>query len=125
MWGGVIMWNPGNCDKDSESSSRNTISPQDIEQIDEVFLGQLVVSLSLKPFLPVDWSNASLGGYSSSTSSSRMPSSIHPSIMCVSYFSCEHCFAVSSPFFLLTPGQVILAACFKNGKDTNKRRQRT
>jgi phosphatidylinositol glycan class S len=34
------VWNPGNCDKDSESPSRNTISLQDLEQIVEIFLGQ-------------------------------------------------------------------------------------
>jgi len=46
----------------------------------------------------------------------------HQSIMLVSYISYEHCFAVYSPFFLLMAGHV-LAAHYKNGKDTSKRRQ--
>ncbi|CAN8269564.1 unnamed protein product [Cochlearia groenlandica] len=188
MWGGVIVWNPGNCGKDSESSSRNTISPQDLEQIVEVFLGQFrqlfgftsetmyTSELGTYKILPsergfADWeldvlsrkhtcfnlhsctttleslsrlvqslprmiikdeigeqvkyslqaakcaqSNASLGGYSSSASSSREARSLaenaffHPSIMSVSYFSYEHCFAVYSPFFLPVAAHVVLAA---------------
>ncbi|KAL9827920.1 putative phosphatidylinositol-glycan biosynthesis class S protein [Arabidopsis thaliana] len=188
MWGGVIVWNPGNCDKDSESPSRNTISLQDLEQIVEIFLGQFRQLFGLKSednytsglgtykILPsergfTEWeldvlsrkhtcfnlhscsttlgslsrlvrslprmiikdeigeqvkyslkaaklaqSNASLGGYSSSASSSREARSLaenaffHPSIMSVSYFSYEHCFAVYSPFFLPVIGHVVLAA---------------
>uniref|UniRef100_A0A1J3G538 GPI transamidase component PIG-S n=1 Tax=Noccaea caerulescens TaxID=107243 RepID=A0A1J3G538_NOCCA len=188
MWGGVIVWNPENCDKDSESLSRNTISPQDLEQIVEVFLGQFrqifgfkseaiyTSGLGTYKILPsergfTEWeldvlsrkhtcfnlhscsttlgslsrlvqslprmiikdeigeqvkyslkaaklaqSNASLGGYSSSASSSREARSLaenaffHPSIMSVSYFSYEHCFAVYSPFFLPVAGHVVLAA---------------
>ncbi|KAL8092764.1 uncharacterized protein LOC141690153 isoform X2 [Apium graveolens] len=42
MWGGVIVWNPPRCTRDSESFySRNKIPPQDIEKVFEVFLGQL------------------------------------------------------------------------------------
>ncbi|XP_006297237.2 GPI transamidase component PIG-S [Capsella rubella] len=188
MWGGVIVWNPGNCDKDSESPIRNTISPQDIEQIVEIFLGQFRQLFGFKSeaiytsvlgtykILPsergfTEWeldvlsrkhtcfnlhscsttlsslsklvrslprmiikdeigeqvkyslkaaklaqSNASLGGYSSSASSSREARSLaenaffHPSIMSVSYFSYEHCFAVYSPFFLPVVAHVVLAA---------------
>ncbi|KFK38171.1 hypothetical protein AALP_AA3G078200 [Arabis alpina] len=188
MWGGVIVWNPRNCDKDSGSPSRNTISPQDLEQIVEVFLGQFrqlfgfkseaiyTSGLGTYQILPskkgfTEWeldvlsrkhtcfnlqscsttlgslsrlvqslprmiikdeigeqvkyslkaaklaqSNASLGGYSSSASSSREARSLaedaffHPSIMSVSYFSYEHCFAVYSPFFLPVLGHVFLAA---------------
>ncbi|KAJ4893078.1 GPI transamidase component PIG-S-related [Raphanus sativus] len=188
MWGGVIVWNPGNCDKDSGSPSRNMISPQDLEQIVEVFLGQFrqlfgfkseaiyTTELGSYKILPsergfTEWeldvlsrkhtcfnlqscattlgslsrlvqslprmiikdeigeqvkyslkaaklaqSNASLGGYSSSASSSREARSLaenaffHPSIMSVSYFSYEHCFAVYSPFFLPVAGHVVLAA---------------
>ncbi|CAH8290493.1 unnamed protein product [Eruca vesicaria subsp. sativa] len=188
MWGGVIVWNPEKCDKDSESPSRNMISPQDLEQIVEVFLGQFRQLFGFKSeatytselgsykILPsergfTEWeldvlsrkhtcfnlhscattlgslsrlvqslprmiikdeigeqvkyslkaaklaqSNASLGGYSSSASSSREARSLaenaffHPSIMSVSYFSYEHCFAVYSPFFLPVTGHVLLAA---------------
>ncbi|KAL0744215.1 hypothetical protein Bca4012_085728 [Brassica carinata] len=188
MWGGVIVWNPRNCDKDSGSPSRNMISPQDLEQIVEVFLGQFRQLFGFKSeatytselgsykILPsergfTEWeldvlsrkhtcfnlqscsttlgslsrlvqslprmiikdeigeqvkyslkaaklaqSNASLGGYSSSASSSREARSLaenaffHPSIMSVSYFSYEHCFAVYSPFFLPVAGHVVLAA---------------
>ncbi|CAN7107634.1 hypothetical protein HID58_019982 [Brassica napus] len=188
MWGSVIVWNPRNCDKDSESPSRNMISPQDLEQIVEVFLGQFRQLFGFKSeaiytselgsykILPsergfTEWeldvlsrkhtcfnlhscattlgslsrlvqslprmiikdeigeqvkyslkaaklaqSNASLGGYSSSASSSREARSLaenaffHPSIMSVSYFSYEHCFAVYSPFFLPVAGHVVLAA---------------
>ncbi|KAJ0234110.1 GPI transamidase component PIG-S-like protein [Hirschfeldia incana] len=188
MWGGVIVWNPRNCVKDSESPSRNVISPQDLEKIVEVFLGQFrqlfgfkseaIYSSELGSYkiLPsekgfTEWEldvlsrkhtcfnlqscsttlgslsrlvqslprmiikdeigeqvkyslkaaklaqyNASLGGYSSSASSSREARSLaenaffHPSIMSVSYFSYEHCFAVYSPFFLPVAGHVVLAA---------------
>ncbi|KAG2272662.1 hypothetical protein Bca52824_067217 [Brassica carinata] len=188
MWGGVIVWNPRNCVKDSESPSRNMISPQDLEKIVEVFLGQFRQLFGFKSeaiytselgsykILPsergfTEWeldvlsrkhtcfnlqscsttlgslsrlvqslprmiikdeigeqvkyslkaaklaqSNASLGGYSSSASSSREARSLaenaffHPSIMSVSYFSYEHCFAVYSPFFLPVAGHVVLAA---------------
>ncbi|ESQ49314.1 hypothetical protein EUTSA_v10020331mg [Eutrema salsugineum] len=188
MWGGVIVWNPGNCENDSERPSRNTISPQDLERIVEVFLGQFRQLFGFKSeaiytsglgsykILPsergfTEWeldvlsrkhtcfnlhscsttlgslsrlvqslprmiikdeigeqvkysmkaaklaqSNASTGGYSSSASSSREARSLaenaffHPSIMSVSYFSYEHCFAVYSPFFLPVVGHVVLAA---------------
>ncbi|XP_038703983.1 GPI transamidase component PIG-S [Tripterygium wilfordii] len=61
-------------------------------------------------------SNASLGVYDASAVSSRQARSLaedaffHPSIMSVSYYSFEHCFAVYSPFFLPVSMHVILAA---------------
>ncbi|XP_058206730.1 uncharacterized protein LOC131320148 [Rhododendron vialii] len=61
-------------------------------------------------------SNASLGIYEASALSSRQARSLaedaffHPSIMSVSYYSFEHCFAVYSPFFLPVSLHVILAA---------------
>ncbi|KAG5567282.1 hypothetical protein RHGRI_002739 [Rhododendron griersonianum] len=61
-------------------------------------------------------SNASLGIYEASAVSSRQARSLaedaffHPSIMSVSYYSFEHCFAVYSPFFLPVSLHVILAA---------------
>lgn len=61
-------------------------------------------------------SNASLGTYDASAVSSRHARSLaedaffHPSIMSVSYYSFEHCFAVYSPFFLPVALHVILAA---------------
>ncbi|XP_047310229.1 GPI transamidase component PIG-S [Impatiens glandulifera] len=60
--------------------------------------------------------DASLGKYKASAMSSREARSLaedaffHPSIMSVSYFSFEHCFAVYSPFFLPVSLHVILAA---------------
>jgi len=61
-------------------------------------------------------SNASLGIYDASAVSSRQARSLaedaffHPSIMSVSYYSFEHCFAVYSPFFLPVSMHVLLAA---------------
>ncbi|RVW33701.1 hypothetical protein CK203_037159 [Vitis vinifera] len=72
-------------------------------------------------------SNASLGIYDASAEkmvknyshlsvSSRQARSLaedaffHPSIMSVSYYSFEHCFAVYSPFFLPVSMHVLLAA---------------
>ncbi|XP_050206549.1 uncharacterized protein LOC126656106 [Mercurialis annua] len=61
-------------------------------------------------------SNASLGVYDASAVSSRQARSLaedaffHPSIMSVSYYSFEHCFAVYSPFFLPVTMHVVLAA---------------
>ncbi|XWS47218.1 hypothetical protein CRYUN_Cryun14cG0134000 [Craigia yunnanensis] len=61
-------------------------------------------------------SNASSGVYESSAASSRQARSLaedaffHPSIMSVSYYSFEHCFAVYSPFFLPVSMHVVLAA---------------
>ncbi|KAK1566876.1 hypothetical protein Q3G72_005261 [Acer saccharum] len=61
-------------------------------------------------------SNASQGVYESSAVSSRQARSLaedaffHPSIMSVSYYSFEHCFAVYSPFFLPVLMHVLLAA---------------
>ncbi|CAL1412057.1 unnamed protein product [Linum trigynum] len=60
--------------------------------------------------------NASVGLYEASAASSRQARSLaedaffHPSIMSVSYFSFEHCFAVYSPFFLPVSLHVLLAA---------------
>ncbi|XVF81211.1 hypothetical protein PTKIN_Ptkin15bG0137900 [Pterospermum kingtungense] len=61
-------------------------------------------------------SNASSGVYESSAASSRQARALaedaffHPSIMSVSYYSFEHCFAVYSPFFLPVSMHVVLAA---------------
>ncbi|XP_073151492.1 uncharacterized protein [Henckelia pumila] len=60
-------------------------------------------------------SNVSRGAYDASAVSSREAKSFaedafyHPSMMSVSYYSFEHCFAVYSPFFLPVSLHVILA----------------
>ncbi|XP_075490770.1 uncharacterized protein LOC142529198 isoform X1 [Primulina tabacum] len=60
-------------------------------------------------------SNVSHGAYDASAVSSRQAKSFaedafyHPSMMSVSYYSFEHCFAVYSPFFLPVSLHVILA----------------
>ncbi|GAB2210282.1 hypothetical protein Droror1_Dr00015545 [Drosera rotundifolia] len=65
--------------------------------------------------------NASLGIYDASAVSSRQARSLaedaflHPSIMSVSYYSFEHCFAVYSPFFLPVLLHVVIAA-IKEGR---------
>ncbi|KAM4070567.1 hypothetical protein ACB094_12G174900 [Castanea mollissima] len=190
MWGGVIVWNPQVCLKDSESQHpiRQTISHQDLQKVFEVFVGQFRQLFGLKSdnlyfgssgtysllasekgfseweldflarrhtcfnlhscattlgslsrlvqSLPrmiimdeigkqVKYSleaanlaqrNASLGLYDASAVSSRQARSLaedaffHPSIMSVSYYSFEHCFAVYSPFFLPVSMHVLLAA---------------
>ncbi|KAH6814402.1 GPI transamidase component PIG-S-like protein [Perilla frutescens var. frutescens] len=61
-------------------------------------------------------SNVSHGVYDASAVSSRRARSFaedafyHPSMMSVSYYSFEHCFAVYSPFFLPVSLHVVLAA---------------
>ncbi|KAL8480762.1 hypothetical protein ACS0TY_027340 [Phlomoides rotata] len=61
-------------------------------------------------------SNVSNGVYNASAVSSRQARSFaedafyHPSMMSVSYYSFEHCFAVYSPFFLPVSLHVLLAA---------------
>lgn len=190
MWGGVIVWNPKGCLKDSESQHpiRHTISRQDLQKVFEVFMGQFRQLFGLKSdnlyfgssgtysllasekgfteweldflsrrhtcfnlhscattlgslsrlvqSLPrmiimdeigkqvkysleaanLAQSNASLGLYDASAVSSRQARSLaedaffHPSIMSVSYYSFEHCFAVYSPFFLPVAMHVLLAA---------------
>ncbi|KAL6208960.1 hypothetical protein ACLB2K_019903 [Fragaria x ananassa] len=73
--------------------------------------------------------NASLGIYDASAVSSRQARSLaedaffHPSIMSVSYYSFEHCFAVYSPFFLPVSMHVILAALreWRRYKKENKK----
>lgn len=61
-------------------------------------------------------SNVSDGVYDASAVSSRQARSFaedafyHPSMMSVSYYSFEHCFAVYSPFFLPVSLHVLLAA---------------
>nr|XP_017219802.1 PREDICTED: GPI transamidase component PIG-S-like isoform X1 [Daucus carota subsp. sativus] len=188
MWGGVVVWNPPRCVRDfGGSHSRNKISPQDLEKVFEVFLGQLrqifglnsgsfyhdasttftllstgkgftewemdflsrqhtcynllqcgttLGSLSrLVQSLPrmiikdeigkqvkfsleaakVARSNASYGISDASAVSSREARILaedaffHPSMMSVSYYSFEHCFAVYSPFFLPVSMHIILA----------------
>ncbi|KAJ9169773.1 hypothetical protein P3X46_017927 [Hevea brasiliensis] len=60
--------------------------------------------------------NSTIGFYDASAVSSRQARSLaedaffHPSIMSVSYYSFEHCFAVYSPFFLPVAMHVLLAA---------------
>ncbi|XP_021907519.1 GPI transamidase component PIG-S [Carica papaya] len=190
MWGGIIVWNPTNCLKGSESNhpTRHTIPSQDLEQVFEVFVGQVRQLFGLKSDSSyhgvsgtinllysergfTEWemdfllrqhtcfnlhscattldslsrlvqslprmiimdeigkqvkfsleaakqaqSNTSLGVYESSAVSSREARSLaedaffHPSIMSVSYYSFEHCFAVYSPFFLPVAMHVVLAA---------------
>ncbi|KAK9281628.1 hypothetical protein L1049_004531 [Liquidambar formosana] len=189
MWGGVIVWNPPGClSSERERPARHTISPQDLQKIFEVFMGQLRQLFGLKSdnlyigasgsynllasekgfteweldvlsrqhtcfnllscattlgslsrlvqSLPrmiimdeigkqvkfsleaakLAQSNASRGIYDASAVSSRQARSLaedaffHPSIMSVSYYSFEHCFAVYSPFFLPVLMHVLLAA---------------
>ncbi|KAE8685319.1 cysteine-rich receptor-like protein kinase 10-like [Hibiscus syriacus] len=188
MWGGVIVWNPRGClkDTDFESSAKNIIPIQDLENMFEVFIGQFRQLFGFKSvnvyagasgdwnLLPsergfTEWeldvlsrqqtcfnlhscvttlgslsrlvqslprmiimdeigkqaryqdaklalSNASSGEYEYSAASSGKARSLaedaflHPSIMSVSYYSFEHCFAVYSPFFLPVSMHVMLAA---------------
>ncbi|KAM1122277.1 hypothetical protein TB2_003727 [Malus domestica] len=73
--------------------------------------------------------NASRGVYDASAVSSRQARSLaedaffHPSIMSVSYYSFEHCFAVYSPFFLPVSIHVLLAALreWRRYKQENKK----
>lgn len=61
-------------------------------------------------------SNASFGIYDASTVLSRQARALaedaffHPSIMSVSYYSFEHCFAIYTPFFLPVSLHILLAA---------------
>ncbi|XP_022758702.1 GPI transamidase component PIG-S-like [Durio zibethinus] len=190
MWGGVIVWNPQGCLKDSENkpTAGHRIPMQDLENMFEVFIGQFRQIFGFKSvnvyagasgvwnLLPSErgftvWevdvlsrqhtcfnlhscattlgslsrlvqslprmiimdeigkqvklsleaaklaqSNASSGVYESSAASSRKARSLaedsffHPSIMSVSYYSFEHCFAVYSPFFLPVSMHIGLAA---------------
>lgn len=190
MWGGVMVWNPQSCSRDSDSELlvRHIMSPEDLQKVFEVFAGQFRQLFGLKSSslhvgalgtysllasekgfteweldvlsrqhtcfnihssattlgslsklvqsLPrmiimdeigkqVKFSleaaklarvNASLGFYDASAVSSRQARSLaedaffHPSIMSVSYYSFEHCFAVYSPFFLPVSMHVLLAA---------------
>ncbi|KAJ7961544.1 GPI transamidase component PIG-S, related protein [Quillaja saponaria] len=74
-------------------------------------------------------SNASLGIYDASAVSSRQSRSLaedaffHPSIMSISYYSFEHCFAVYSPFFFPVSMHILLAALreFKRYKKENRK----
>ncbi|XP_028100250.1 GPI transamidase component PIG-S isoform X2 [Camellia sinensis] len=190
MWGGVIVWNPPGCLRDSENMQplKHKIAHQDLQKVFEVFMGQLRQLFGLKSnnlyvgasgtfvllasergftgweldvlsrqhtcfnllscattlgslsrlvqSLPrmiimeeigkqvkfsleaanLAQSNASVGIYDASAVSSRQARSLaedaffHPSIMSVSYYSFEHCFAVYSPFFLPVSLHVLLAA---------------
>ncbi|KAK9733934.1 hypothetical protein RND81_04G101800 [Saponaria officinalis] len=73
--------------------------------------------------------NASLGDYENSAVSSREARSLaedafyHPSIMSISYYSYEHCFAVYSPFFLPVALHVLLATVreWKRYKQENRK----
>ncbi|XP_050913007.1 uncharacterized protein LOC127127773 isoform X2 [Lathyrus oleraceus] len=179
MWGGVVVWNPQSCIKDVESKDlvRHKISPQDLQKLFEVLMGQIRQLLGLKSddlyvgesgtstllgsergfteweldflsrkhfcfnllscattlkslsklvqSLPrmiimdeigkqVTFSleaaksaqiNASVGMYDASAVSSRQSRTLaedaffHPSIMSISYYSFEHCFAIYSIMF--------------------------
>nr|GME21046.1 GPI transamidase component PIG-S [Ipomoea batatas] len=202
MWGGVVVWNPPSCSKNSEMQPlRHKISSEELKKVFEVFMGQLrqlfglnsdslyvgatatsrlltsekgftqweldfisrqhtcfnllqcgttLGSLSrLVQSLPrmiimdeigkqvkfsldaakSSLSNASIGNYDASAVSSRHARSLaedafyHPSMMSVSYYSFEHCFAVYSPFFLPVALHVILAVLreWKRCKQENKK----
>ncbi|KAG6787391.1 hypothetical protein POTOM_009030 [Populus tomentosa] len=190
MWGGVMVWNPQSCSRgsDSELLVRHIMSPEDLQKVFEVFVGQFrqlfglksgslhVGAMGMYSLLAsekgfTEWEldvlsrqhtcfnihssattlgslsklvqslprmiimdeigkqvkfsleaaklarvNASLGFYDASAVSSRQARSLaedaffHPSIMSVSYYSFEHCFAVYSPFFLPVSMHVLLAA---------------
>ncbi|KAJ7950461.1 GPI transamidase component PIG-S, related protein [Quillaja saponaria] len=203
MWGGVIVWNPQGCLKESASKHpiRHRISPQDLQTIFEVLMGQFRQLLGLKSdnlYVGVsgtsillgsergftEWEldvlsrqhtcfnlrscattlgslsrlvqslprmiikdeigkqvkfsldaarlaqrNASIGIYDASAVSSRQSRSLaedaffHPSIMSVSYYSFEHCFAVYSPFFFPVSMHILLAALreFRRYKKENRK----
>ncbi|PIA39291.1 hypothetical protein AQUCO_02600028v1 [Aquilegia coerulea] len=190
MWGGVIVWNPSNCLRDSNRRHPviHTLSPQDLQKVFEVFIGQLrqlfglnsdnhlAAPSEISNFLTsergfAEWEldvlsrhytcsnliscvttlgslsklvqslprmiikdeigkqvkvsleaarlaqfNASLGVYDSSTVSSRQARALaedaffHPSIMSISYYSFEHCFAIYTPFFLPVSLHILFAA---------------
>ncbi|GFQ02705.1 GPI transamidase component pig-s [Phtheirospermum japonicum] len=191
MWGGVVVWNPSACFKDSNMETRvkHKISPEDLRKIFEVFISQLRQLFGLKSkglfadapgslrLLTSDrgfteWeldvlsrqhtcfnllqcattlgslsrlvqslprmiikdeigkqvkysleaaklalSNVSDGVYDASAVSSRQARSFaedafyHPSMMSVSYYSFEHCFAVYS--------------LSGNGKDSSRKAKNT
>ncbi|KAI4356378.1 hypothetical protein L6164_000405 [Bauhinia variegata] len=203
MWGGAVVWNPQNCPNDSESLHpvRQMISPQDLQKVTEVLMGQLrqifglksdnlYVGLSGSSTLLgsergfTEWeldvlfrqhtcfnlgscattlgslsrlvqslprmiimdeigkqvkfsleaaklaqSNASVGVYDTSALSSKQSRSLaedaffHPSIMSISYYSFEHCFAVYSPFFLPVSMHVLMGALveWKRYKKENRK----
>lgn len=203
MWGGVVVWNPQSCIKDLESKDpvRHMISPQDLQKLFEVLMGQLRQLLGLKSddlyvgesgtsillgsergfteweldvlsrkhfcfnlvscatalgslsrlvqSLPrmiimdeigkqVKFSleaaksaqnNATIGMYDASAVSSRQSRSLaedaffHPSIMSISYYSFEHCFAIYSPFFLPVTMHILLAVLreWKRYKQENRK----
>lgn len=203
MWGGITVWNPKGCLKDSESQDplKRTISQKDLQKVFEVVMGQLRQLFGLKSdhmyigasgtssLLPsergfTEWeldvlsrqhtcfnlrscsttlgslsrlvqslprmiildeigkqvtysleaanlaqNNASVGLHDASAVSSRQARSLaedaffHPSIMSVSYYSFEHCFAVYSPFFLPVSMHVLLAALreWRRYKQENKK----
>ncbi|XP_054780716.1 uncharacterized protein LOC129288227 [Prosopis cineraria] len=203
MWGGVVVWNPKSCVKDSDTKdiARNMISPKDLQKLFEVIMGQLrqlfglkssnlYVGLSGTSILLgsergfTEWeldvlsrqhtcfnlhscattlgslsrlvqslprmiikdeigkqvkfsleaaklaqNNASVGIYDAAAVSSRQSRSLaedaffHPSIMSISYYSFEHCFAVYSPFFLPVLMHVVLAALreWKRYKQENRK----
>ncbi|KAK2414083.1 GPI transamidase component PIG-S [Trifolium repens] len=73
--------------------------------------------------------NATVGVYDASAVSSRHSRSLaedaffHPSIMSISYYSFEHCFAIYSPFFLPVTMHILLAALreWKRFKQENRK----
>ncbi|CAI8612542.1 unnamed protein product [Vicia faba] len=73
--------------------------------------------------------NATVGMYDASAVSSRQSRTLaedaffHPSIMSISYYSFEHCFAIYSPFFLPVIMHVLLAALreWKRYKQENRK----
>ncbi|XP_058097494.1 uncharacterized protein LOC131242696 isoform X2 [Magnolia sinica] len=50
MWGGVIVWNPPRCSKEAHGirPPRHTLSPQELQKVFQVFVGQLRLLLGLR-----------------------------------------------------------------------------
>ncbi|XP_020260957.1 GPI transamidase component PIG-S isoform X2 [Asparagus officinalis] len=50
MWGGVVVWNPPNCSRNSllTQLTRNMISPEEMQKIFQVFVGQLRLLFGFK-----------------------------------------------------------------------------
>ncbi|XP_077250288.1 GPI transamidase component PIG-S-like protein [Tasmannia lanceolata] len=50
MWGGITVWNPPSCVRDYQTTqpARNSFSPQDLQKVFQVFMGQLRLLFGLK-----------------------------------------------------------------------------
>nr|XP_010927561.1 GPI transamidase component PIG-S isoform X1 [Elaeis guineensis] len=50
MWGGIVVWNPPMCSKDSQRTylAKNIISTQELQKIFQVFIGQLRLLFGLR-----------------------------------------------------------------------------